>query len=308
MNKKVVITGPTGAVGMALIQKCIQEGAEVLAICHKGSSRNSQLPKHPLLKVVETELDELDKIDGLRDKGYNIFYHLAWTGTFGNSRNDMKQQLANIHYTLDAVELAERLGCDTFIGVGSQAEYGRVEGALRPDTPVHPENGYGMAKLCAGQMSRALCEQKGMRHVWVRILSVYGPYDRKETMVSSCLRKMLHQEYTAFTPGEQLWDFLYSEDAADALWKLGKSGKAGRVYCLGSGKATHLKEYILKMKELTDYHGNPNFGAIPYASNQVMELVADISALTADTGFVPDTDFATGIRKTIEWITDNENN
>lgn len=307
-RKRVVITGPTGAVGMALIHKCIEEGAEVLAICHKGSPRNGQLPEHPLFHVAETELDALDTFDVTEDKSYNVLYHLAWTGTYGNSRNDIRQQLVNVRYTLDAVELAERLGCTTFIGTGSQAEYGRATADLRPDTPTNPDNGYGMAKLCAGQMSRVLCEQKGMRHVWVRILSVYGPYDRKETMVSSSLRKMLRQEPVACTPGEQMWDFLYSEDAAEALWRLDEQGRTGQIYCLGSGKAAPLKEYILQMKELAGYTGKPDFGGIPYGTNQVMRLVADISNLTKDTGFIPKTDFATGIRKTIEWITQNENN
>ena len=55
-----------------------------------------------------------------------------------------------------------KLGCYKFIGAGSQAEYGRVEGKLTALTLTFPENGYGIAKLCAGQMSRILCEQKNM--------------------------------------------------------------------------------------------------------------------------------------------------
>ena len=76
------------------------------------------------------------------------------------------------------------LGCKVFLGAGSQAEYGRVSGILRPDTPAFPENGYGMAKLCAGQMSRVECQTLGMDHVWARILSVYGPHDGPATMIS----------------------------------------------------------------------------------------------------------------------------
>ena len=54
-------------------------------------------------------------------------------------------QNANIKYTLDAVELAKRLGCKTFIGAGSQAEYGRVEGTISEKTDKNPENGYALA-------------------------------------------------------------------------------------------------------------------------------------------------------------------
>ena len=96
-------------------------------------------------------------------------------GTTGAARNDMPLQTRNIASALQAAELAAKLGCNTFVGAGSQAEYGRTEQLLSPETPVFPENGYGMAKLCAGQMSRIRCQELGIKHVWVRILSVYGP-------------------------------------------------------------------------------------------------------------------------------------
>ena len=127
-------------------------------------------------------------------------------------------------------------------------------------------------------------------------------------MISSCLQKMLHGEAADFTAGEQLWDYLYSEDAAEALWLLGQKGINGKVYCIGSGKAVPLKEYIQKMHALTGEQSKLRLGAIPYAKGQVMELCADISALAEDTGFVPKTSFEEGIQKTIEWIKENEEN
>lgn len=300
-----VISGPTGAIGMALIEKCIRENTRVLAICHKGSARIKNIPQSPLVQVVEANLADYKQL--FRQKNadmhrFDVFYHFAWSGTVGEARNDMHLQTGNIAYTMDAVELAERLGCHTFIGAGSQAEYGRVDGKLTPDLPAHPENGYGMAKLCAGQMSRKACEQQGIRHVWVRILSVYGPFDGAGTMVSTALRRMLRGEDCAFTKAEQLWDFLYSADAADALYRIGQRPLHGRVYCLGSGQALPLKEYILKIKALTQSSSAVKFGEIPYSSGQVMHLCADISALTQDTGFIPATDFAAGIRQTIQWM------
>ena len=302
MYKRVVITGVTGAVGMALLEKYRSEGWEVLAVCRKGSGRNSRIPSDPKITVIETDLSRLDQVEPLDQKPYGVFYHLAWGGTFGADREDVLLQLKNIEGTLKAVTLAKRLGCSVFIGTGSQAEYGRTDAALRPDTPAFPESGYGMAKLCAGQMSRKACEQQGIRHVWVRILSVYGPFDGAGTMVSTALRRMLRGEDCAFTKAEQLWDFLYSADAADALYRIGQRPLHGRVYCLGSGQALPLKEYILKIKALTQSSSAVKFGEIPYSSGQVMHLCADISALTQDTGYIPATDFAAGIRQTIQWM------
>lgn len=302
--KRIVITGPTGAVGMALINQCIENRIAVLAICHKGSKRVAQIPKNEFVHVIEADLDEYVNLNAQQDS-YDIFFHLAWNGTFGAERDDMQLQAKNIQYTLDAVRLAERLGCHTFVGAGSQAEYGRVEGILSPDLPVHPENGYGMAKLCAGLMSRKLCKLLKMRHIWTRILSVYGPYDKKDTMIMSALEKMLHNQETYFTKGEQIWDYLYSEDAARALLLLAEKGMDQGTYCIGSGIGKPLAEYIQTMYKLTKSELPPGLGKVPYAEQQVMHLQADISQLREDTGFLPEIDFEEGIKRLIETIVED---
>ncbi|MCR4556522.1 MAG: NAD-dependent epimerase/dehydratase family protein, partial [Saccharofermentans sp.] len=176
---RVVITGPTGAIGHALIEQCIRSGDEVLAIVRKGSPRIRTIPQDSKVTVLELGLDDYDEyVRSARapEIPYDVFYHFAWEGTTGSSRNDTDLQSRNIEHALSAVRLAAFLGCKTFIGAGSQAEYGRVEGSLKADTPAFPENGYGIAKLCAGQLTRILCNQLGIKHIWTRILSVYGPY------------------------------------------------------------------------------------------------------------------------------------
>lgn len=300
---KAIITGPTGMIGMALINKCIQEQIQVLAVCHRGSAGVRHIPQSSYVKVMEADLSEISQLSRFIDEKYDVFYHLAWVGTTGKARNDMYLQSENIKFTLDAVELASQLGCKVFIGAGSQAEYGRYEGRLTPDTPVFPENGYGMAKLCAGQMSRIRCREFGIRHIWVRILSVYGPYGKAD-MISQTLWKMMAGEKAEFTLGEQVWDYLYSWDAARALLLLAEKGKAGKIYVLGSGETRKLKNYIeIIAEEVFTFTGKKpelGFGVVPYGENQVMYLGADIEELSRDTGFVPEMTFRDGIRKIVD--------
>lgn len=300
--KRVIITGPTGAIGMALIQKCIEMGTEVAAVCHRGSARIARIPVSDRVKVVECSLDEMKKLPELLEGHYDVFFHFAWACTVGAGRNDAEAQTQNIRYTMDAVEAAAKLGCECFIGAGSQAEYGRVEGKLTADTPAFPENGYGIAKLCAGQLSRLRCSQLGIRHIWFRVLSVYGRYDGEQTMIMSSIKKLLNGETPEYTPAEQLWDYLYSEDAGCAFYLAAEKGKNGAVYCLGSGQAVPLKEYIEILRDEIDPGLPIKIGAKPYADQQVMYLCADITDLQRDTGFVPQIGFREGIRETVGWI------
>lgn len=298
-----VVTGPTGAIGIALCEKLLRENVTVYAVCRPGSSRIKDLPKAAALHVVECDAKELatlpQKMEGV---SVDAFFHFAWTHTIGQGRNDMPAQIENIQSTIDAVRAAKALGCQVFLGAGSQAEYGRVEGLLKSDTPAFPENGYGMAKLCAGQMSRVEAKALDIDHVWVRILSVYGPHDGPMTMISGTIRKLLAGERPALTAGIQRWDYLYAGDAADAFYLAACHGRNGAVYPLGSGQAMPLKDYIIQMRDAIDPALPLGLGEVPYGPLQVMHLQADISALQADTGFAPKTPFAEGIRRTMDWV------
>lgn len=301
---RVVITGPTGVVGIALIKKYIEEGHEILAVCRRGSLGIAQIPVSTQVKILEANLEELKDIPE-QETAYDVFYHMGWEGTTGADRENKELQDKNVAHALEAVRLAARLGCHTFIGTGSQAEYGRSNEKLTPKTPVHPENEYGRAKLQAGELTRQDCERVGLRHIWVRILSVYGPDGKGNDVISKTIEKLKNGEDALFTPAEQVWDFLYSEDAAEALYLLAEKGKHGKVYVLGSGEEKTLKEYMLILKKTLDAHekqesGGLIFGAVSYGEKQVMYLSADITELTADTGFEPAVTFEEGIVKMLK--------
>ena len=298
--RKAVITGATGEIGTALVRELTEHGIEVLVLCREGSSRNDRIPDHPLVQKVFCDMSRLCEIQNGTDSDFDVFFHFAWAGTTGQMRNNMYLQNKNIEYALDAVGAAQRLGCRLFVGAGSQAEYGRFEGRLRPDTPVNPENGYGMAKLCAGEMTREYAHRLGMEHIWTRILSVYGPNDGANSMVTSTILKLLKGETPQFTKGEQLWDYLYSGDAAKAFRLIAENGMDGKIYVIGSGNARPLAEYIEDIRDVVAPDAEIRLGAVPYSDRQVMHLQADISELTADTGFFPETEFREGIRLTAE--------
>lgn len=299
---KAVITGPTGAIGTALCKQLVNNGVQVYAVCRPGSQRADDLPKNPHVTRADCDLESLSNLADFIPGGADVFYHLAWAHTTGLGRNDMQAQIQNVRYTLDAAAAAHKLGCQLFIGAGSQAEYGRFEGKLTSVTPCFPENGYGMAKLCAGQMSRVECQKLGMEHIWTRILSVYGPGDGDSTMISSVVRQLLAGKKPALTAGEQMWDYLYAQDAGNAFYLLGKHGISGKTYVVGSGTAKKLKAYVEQIRDAIDPTLPIGFGEVPYGAQQVMHLVADISELQADTGFCPRVEFSEGIHKTIESI------
>ncbi|MCR4587353.1 MAG: NAD(P)-dependent oxidoreductase [Lachnospiraceae bacterium] len=306
--KKVLITGATSLIGVELVKACLLKELEVIALVRKNSSTIARLPDSPKVKVVTADLEDLHQVSS-EELSADIFFHLGWQGTSREGRKDPIIQEKNIKYTLDAVELAARANCKVFIGAGSQAEYGKhVEQITTPDSPIMPEEPYGIAKYAAGKLAEIHAKGHGMRFAWVRIFSVYGKYEIPTSMIQTTLHRMLRGSSCNFSAATQSWDFLYGEDAGKAILSIGMSANAEGVYCLGSGKARPLKDYIYEMKEITNTNSELTFSKEPVPMGRGFSV--DISKLQKDTGWKPSIDFDEGIQKTIEWIVsqkDDEN-
>ena len=300
--KRVVITGGSGPVGLALIRKLLKENKEVLLLQRETSDRAKYLPDDERICVQYCSLENLKYYRPEKlDKKYDVFFHLGWTNTKRDGRNDFQKQEDNISYSLEAVRVAQELGCHTFIGAGSQAEYGRCSEILTDETVCKPETAYGIIKHAACYATRSLCDKYGIRHIWPRILSAYGIYDNENSMLISNILRALKNQTLEFTKGEQIWDFIYLDDVANALYLMALYGVNHAIYPVASGAARPLKEYIDIIGQNANKNVTIGYGDIPYGPLQVMYLCADITALREDTGFEPRYSFEDGIKETIEW-------
>ena len=293
MIEKIIVTGATGAVGSAVVRRAIEKDMDVTCIVHQGSKRLGNLPQSNKVHIIECDLHDYRTLS--LEGQYDAFIHLSWEKTFGASRDDAEVQTRNIQYTLDAVQLAHRCGCSVFVGAGSQAEYGVQSVDLTPDLPVKPESGYGIAKYAAGKLSAMLCKNLGIRQCWVRILSVYGPNDGENSLISYLIREFKADNSPQLTKCEQMWDYLYADDAGDAILAVAENGIDGKAYPLGSGNGRRLSEYVEDIKNSINPTVKVQFGAKDYYPHQPMHLVADISELTNDTGWIPKTSFIEGL-------------
>lgn len=297
---RIAITGASGMIGAALTKVALNDGCEVIAIVRPGSKRVENLPKSERLTLIECEISDYETLHG-RER-CDIFFHLAWDKTSVTGRDDVRIQMDNIGFTLDAVELAHSWGAAAFIGAGSQAEYGRTDVRLNEKVPVNPESGYGIAKYAAGKLSNTLCRQLGMRFCWARILSVYGELDADHTLIMYLIRTLLNGVVPELTACEQTWDYIYADDAAGAMLAIGRKGVNGRTYCIGSGDCRKMREYVTIVRDLINPDMELGFGLKEYYPHQVMNLCADTADLENDTGFRPNFSFVDGVLRTVSYI------
>jgi len=292
---RIVITGASGAIGMALIDFHLNKGDEVLAILNPASTKKNNFKKFRNLEILFCDLNNYDRIN-INGK-YDIFYHLAWQG--GTSRSNINININSCLQSICAAELAFNLGCKVFLGAGSQAECGNQNVPISELTICNPKSAFGISKLTAYHILKSKCEELGMSFIWARILSVYGPYDGENTLVISSIRKMLRGEKAYFSKGDQTWDFLYSSDTAELLYLITSNPESMGIYTIGSGKKIKLKEFIKLMTNKFNIDCEELLGKIKSSDLTPNYLLADLTKVNNEISWQPKIDLSEGIDRTI---------
>lgn len=292
-SETVVVTGACGFLGLALVRLLLERGQRVWAVDHKKNA--AKLPKRENLYFAETPLVVQPNFD------CDIWYHLGWRGSRGTARTDAALQAENIRQSILAVETAAAIGCKKFVFAGSIME---AEVLQAHTQGIQTQNAYGWAKLCAAHLGQIAAQQRNMAYIMARITNVYGAGENSERLMSSSLRKICAGEKLSLSAGSQIYDFLYVTDAARALAAIGKNGKDGMCYVLGSGTPKPLRLWMEEM--LTVCKGTAEFGqAVPEGVSLPMAAY-DTTSLYQDTGFMPQVGFAEGLRRTMAWQMEGE--
>ena len=292
----VVITGATSMLGIALINECIKRDIYVFAFVNSETTRIERIPRSKNISIIYKKLEDFYSISDINiSYKPDVFYHFAWS-TGKKNRNLSEIQIKNIEYTVYAVRLAKMLGCKKFVGIGSQAEFGIANRPLSPSDSTNPVNAYGIAKYAAGKLAGLECKIQQLEFNWVRVFSVYGKYDKDESLIKTLIYNVYHNIDIGLSSCEQIWDYLNERDAGYGLFLIGMKGINGKIYCLGSGRGKPLKSYVQIIINNIKPDYCPKYGAIKLSDNDVYYLVADIKELKDDTGWEPIIEFNDGIK------------
>ncbi|HKR02981.1 MAG TPA: NAD(P)-dependent oxidoreductase [Pyrinomonadaceae bacterium] len=300
---RCLVTGASGHLGSYLTKLLVREGAAVTALVRPQSDLWRLDGVLDQIRVLRADLSDIESAapEINRVKPGAVF-HLAWQGVTSAFKDTPEQMTLNVMGSLKLFEIVRSGGgCNLWVGLGSQAEYGPHDAALTEETPTRPLTAYGVGKLCAGLLTKKLCELEGVRYVWLRLLATYGPHDDERHLIPSVISKLLAGERPSLTLAEQIWDYLYVEDAAEAIYSLAVAPNAQGVFNLGSGQNVSVREVLERVRDLIDPALPLGFGEIPYPTGQTMRLETSIERLREATGWEPRVQLEEGLRRTIEW-------
>lgn len=207
-----------------------------------------------------------------------------------------------------------------YVQVSTDEVYGSLgeTGFFTETTPVSPRSPYSASKASADFLVLSYCETFNMPAVVTRCSNNYGPYQFPEKLVPLMINNVLNlKPLPVYGDGKNVRDWLYVDDHVKAIDMVAEAGRDGEVYNIGG----HNEKYnidivniiIETVKELlpdSDERKNKiSKELITYVGDRKghdKRYAIDPEKITRELGWEPETDFATGIRKTIKWYLENE--
>ncbi len=300
MNR-VVVTGGTGFIGTWLVRELLQQNIEVIALVRDVyTSKFAGLENRDKLLLIGYDSGEYHALEQEK-KEIDAFYHLAWAGVSSVQKNDGQLQLENIHFSMEMLEYATRIGAKRFLGMGTVAEYAFSDNTIETNGKQTPNDMYGAAKTSAHYMLETYARILKIPFNWVVLPSTYGEGRRDDNIITYTITTLLKGERPQYGLLMQMWDFLYVGEVARALRLIGEKGHAGKTYGIGSGIYRQLKDYIIKIRDTINPALELGIGDKPELSEKAFSSCVNIYELAKDTGFEPQIGFEEGIRRTIEY-------
>ena len=295
--KRILLTGATGFIGKYCLH--LLSAAENFEI-HAVSSNKQQ--KNGLgVHWHKADLLNYGQVSELMSKVKpSHLLHLAWytvPGKYWNSTENIRwvqASLALLHAFL-------LYGGQRVVMSGTCAEYDWEYGYCSENiTPLMPATLYGICKHSLQMMLDAFSKQTGISSSWGRIFFLYGPHEYPQKLVSSVVRSLLRGKPARCTHGNQIRDYLYVQDVAEAFVALLNSKVQGPVN-IASGCPITLKDIILKIAKKTNQQNLVELGAVPTSANEPHLLIADVKRLSDEVGWKPGCDLDYGLERTIEY-------
>ena len=296
--KRVLLTGASGFVGRHCLHGLVIKGYEV----HAVASPRHTLPA-ALRGVHWHQADLLDRgriSDLLAEVRPTHLLHCAWyavPGKYWTARENFRWVGAGLHL----LEAFADQGGQRVVGVGSCAEYEWCDGHCSEiSTTLNPATTYGVCKHAFQLLLTAFGKHASLSAAWARLFFLYGPHEPADRLVASVIQSILQEQPALCTHGRQIRDFLYVQDAADALIALLDSDVLGTVN-IASGEPVAVFEVV---QEIADQLGRPSLlqlGALPASENEPPALVADVTRLRDEVCWSPQYALPRGLAETINW-------
>lgn len=314
----IIVTGGAGFIGSNFIFYMLKKYPDYRIVCldkltYAGNlSTLAPIMDNPSFRFVKADICDADAVDKLFiEEKPNIIVNFAAESHVDRSIENPNIFLeTNIMGTATLMNACLKHGIDRYHQVSTDEVYGDLP-LDRPDlffteeTPIHTSSPYSTSKASADLLVLAYHRTYGLPVTISRCSNNYGPYHFPEKLIPLMIANALNDKpLPVYGEGINVRDWLYVEDHCKAIDLIIHKGRVGEIYNVGGHNEMRNIDIVkLICKEL----GKPE-SLIKFVTDRKghdMRYAIDPTKIHNELGWLPETKFEDGIKKTIDWYLNN---
>ena len=304
----VLVTGGSGLVGSHTVDALIKEDVKRIIVFDKViNERNlSEARKSKKVKIVQGDIFDPEEVKRA-SRGADYVFHFAGMLLIPSSKDPRGALRDNIIGMFNLLEILTKQKIKRFVYSSSISIYGssKKRVLMREDYPLNNRTMYGAGKIVGEQFCRVFHDMTGLNYVALRYSSVYGPRQHYEGLYPRLIMESLDRIEKGLSPrlegrGEEVQDFVYAGDVAEANLLALKSDIDDEAFNIVSGRPTTVRELIQTLLDLTkpelkiEFLPRTGRVSVPFrwfSGEKARKLLK----------FRPRTDLSAGLERLIQW-------
>ena len=325
---KLLVTGGAGFIGSAVVRQAVAQGHHVVnldALTYAACLANvASVADDPLYRFEQADICDRAAVDRiLAQHQPDAIMHLAAESHVDRSIDGpgafIETNVTGTYTLLEAArsywEAQVKPASFRFHHISTDEVYGSLgaDGQFTENTPYDPRSPYSASKAASDHLVRAWAETYGLPVVVTNCSNNYGPYHFPEKLIPVVILNALHgKPIPVYGKGENVRDWLYVEDHADALLTVLKRGQVGRSYNIGGENEARNIDLVMMICALLDQYrpdAAPHAELITYVTDRPghdLRYAIDPSRIRKELGWRPSLTLEEGLAKTVAWYLENK--
>lgn len=317
--QRILVTGGAGFIGSSFIRwgfqtfNTLEHIVNLDLLTYAGSEQNmSSFLDHPKHHFIRGDVRDKNLVESLCDK-YCIqaIVHFAAESHVDRSIDNPSDFIeANILGTFSLLEVIRQKPHIHFHHISTDEVYGSIQdGLFNESSPYRPNSPYSASKAASDHLVKAWAHTYRLSTTLSHCSNNYGPCQHEEKfiprMISLCLQ---NKPLPIYGTGENVRDWLYVDDHADAVWRILNQGYPGETYDIGGNTELRnidlLGNLIHLIAEKTSRDESSLFRLITFAPDRPghdFRYAIDATKITRELGWRPLHTLDEGLEKTINW-------